>query len=89
MEQDTLQGKNRSLISRIGKLEIERDKLRKECERLDKQCQELNATLTFPSATESKADAHSTNWDDVSIIVNAMCVAVNYYITWGIKNFYH
>ena len=50
MEQDTLKGKNRSMMSRIGKLENERDKLRQECERLDKQCQELNATLTFPSA---------------------------------------
>ena len=65
MEQDTLQGKNRSLISRIGKLESERDKLRQECERLDKQCQELNATLMFPSANDTKSD--SVNWDEVSM----------------------
>ena len=64
MEQDTLNGKNRSMMSRIGKLETEREKLRQECERLDKQCQELNATLTFPSAN-SEPHVEQVEWGEV------------------------
>lgn len=53
MEQDSLQGKNRSLMSRIGKLETERGKLRQECDRLDSLCQELNASRSFTPSPES------------------------------------
>lgn len=70
MEQDVLHGKNCSLVSRIGKLEGERDKLRKECERLDKQCQEINATLSSsPACVMGNGGKSSTHhqWEEVCV----------------------
>ncbi len=69
MEQDVVHGKNCSLLSRIGKLESERDKLRQECERLDRQCQEINSTLTAPARIAGKNSAQN-HWEEVTIIIN-------------------
>ena len=66
MEQDVLHGKNCSLLSRIGKLESERDKLRKECERLDEQCQEINATLSSPARIGNiMKNSAQHHWEEV------------------------
>ena len=68
MEQDTLHGRNRSLISRIGKLEAERDKLRQECERLDNKCQDLNATLSSPARIGNiMRNSAQHHWGEVGI----------------------
>lgn len=86
MEQEGLNGKNHSLMSRIGKLEVERDKLRQECERLDKQCQELNSTISSPARIGNLLkNSSQRHWEEVHAHVQytstcihlVLCVIVN------------
>ena len=67
MERDGLQSRNKTLSTRVGRLEAERDKLRQECERLDQQCQDMNATISSPTGIERLwRESQTPLWEQVS-----------------------
>lgn len=66
-----LQGDNRTLLVRIGKLEGERDKLRLENDQLNVQCSDMNSTLGSDARlNEMWRNSMSHHWEQVRVCRN-------------------